>query len=260
MNTNPPHTTAAPSALLRLRAVSQHFGALCVLNQIHLDIYPGDTLGLIGPNGAGKTSVLNVASGFSRTHTGSVEFQGRDIRHLTPAQRARRGLLRGFQSSQIFPQHSIRHNLALALRARAPGAYAGLLGSKPLRASLEHAEAILAQSLFRGRGDILAHALSYGEARLLDLLLCLAPAPALLLLDEPTAGLSNAEAHAAMTLLQALRGASTVVLVSHDLDLVYAHCPRIAVLNLGELLVVDTRERVRAHAGARAAYLGGVLP
>ena len=242
--------------LLRLQAVSQHFGGLRVLDGVSLSVRHGETLGLIGPNGAGKTSLLNIASGFIRPRAGRVLFKARDITRLTPAKRARLGLARGFQSSRIFPGHTIRHNLALALRAGDARAHAWLAGRRPLQSSLEQADEIIGRSLFRGRGDTVAGTLSYGEQRLLDLLISLAQRPGLLLLDEPTAGLSKQEAADAMALLRAAQGGSAIMLVSHDLDLVFDHCDRIAVLNLGTLTAVDTPEAIRRHEGAQQAYLG----
>ncbi|MGB6102591.1 MAG: ABC transporter ATP-binding protein [Pusillimonas sp.] len=243
--------------LLQLQAVSQRFGQLQVLAGLSLSVLAGETLGLIGPNGAGKTSLLNIATGFSRPRTGQVLFKEKDITRLGPARRARLGIIRSFQSSHIFPQHTIQENLALSLRARDKGAYTWLGSSRVLRDSLAQAAQIVERSLFQGRGHERASSLSYGEQRLLDLLISLARQPELLLLDEPTAGLSKQEAVDAMALLQAMRSQSTIVLVSHDLDLVFEHCDRIAVLNLGELTALDTPEAIRRHEGAQQAYLGG---
>lgn len=245
-------------ALLQLQAISQSFGQLQVLNKLSLSVLEGETLGLIGPNGAGKTSLLNIASGFSKPRAGRVVFKERDITRLGPAQRARLGITRSFQSSHIFPQHTIQDNLGLALRAGDRRAYTWLGGTKALQSSLEQAHGIIERSLFKGRGLTFAGELSYGEQRLLDLLISLSQQPRLLLLDEPTAGLSSQEAADAMALLQAEHGKTTIVLVSHDLDLVFDHCDRIAVLNLGELTALDTPAEVRIHEGARQAYLGAV--
>ncbi|MCQ9616687.1 ATP-binding cassette domain-containing protein [Paenalcaligenes niemegkensis] len=245
------------TTLLQLHEISQRFGKLHVLDQLTLSVHAGETLGLIGPNGAGKTSLLNIASGFSKPYAGKVLFKNQDITRLDPAQRARLGLMRSFQSSQIFPQHTIQHNLALALRACTSKAYTWLGRPGPLRDSLEQADDIVASSLFGGRNDVVAGTLSYGEQRLLDLLISVAQHPQMLLLDEPTAGLSKQEAADAMALLAGLHHQSTVVLVSHDLDLVFEHCDRIAVLNLGRLTAVDTPEAIRRHEGAQTAYLGG---
>lgn len=245
------------TVLLELQGISQRFGPLQVLDKLCLPVLTGETLGLIGPNGAGKTSLLNIASGFSKPRTGHVIFKGQDITHLGPPRRARLGIMRSFQSSQIFPQHSIRHNLALALRAGNTKAYTWLGSSVPLQTSLALADDIIEHSLFHRRSHRLAGELSYGERRLLDLLISLAQEPELLLLDEPTAGLSKQQAADAMTLLRDIHGKSTVVLVSHDLDLVFEYCDRIAVLNLGELAALDTPGAIRRHEGAQQAYLGG---
>ena len=244
--------------VLELQSISQSFGSLQVLDNVSLSLAAGETLGLIGPNGAGKTSLLNIASGFAQPRKGQVIFKQHNIARLGPAQRARLGIVRSFQSSHIFPQHDIRHNLALALRANDARAYAWMGLSAAMRSSLEQADDIIGQSLFRSRGQTLAGELSYGEQRLLDLLISLAQRPELLLLDEPTAGLSRQEAADAMALLRAAHNQSAIVLVSHDLDIVFGHCDRIAVLNLGALTAVGAPDIVRQHEGARRAYLGSM--
>lgn len=240
---------------LLLQDIHQRFGALHVLRGVTLALHRGETLGLIGPNGAGKTSLLNVISGFAQADAGQVMLAGRDISRLAPQARARLGLVRCFQSSHVFPEHSVRDNLVLALRASV-GSARGVRAHGPLARSRAQAHALLGQTPLRGLGGVPARDLSYGQRRLLDLLIALAPKPALLLLDEPTAGLSTAEAAQAMQVVQDLCPHSTTLLVSHDLDIVFAHCDRIAVLNQGQLVTVGSADAIRSDEAAQKAYLG----
>lgn len=242
--------------LLSLQHISKRFGALQVLDDISFDVMPGETLGLIGPNGAAKTSLLNIVNGFSRADTGRLLLDGRDILPLAPGKRARLGMARCFQSSRIFPEHSLIDNLAFAIRIARGGAYRLFDRGASLARSREQAAAMLSQTLFRQQLHVPAGALSYGSQRLVDLLIALAGEPTLLLLDEPTAGLSRAESAEAMQLLHRFCAHSTRLLISHDLDLVFAHCQRIAVLNAGRLVAIDTTEAIRRHEGAQRAYLG----
>lgn len=245
-----------PMPLLSLQNISKRFGALQVLDDISFDVMPGETLGLIGPNGAGKTSLLNILNGFSRADTGRLLLAGKNITGLSPEKRARLGMARCFQSSHVFPEHSLIDNLAFSIRAAQGGAWRLFDPGGSLARSRAQAAGMLAQTLFREQMQLPAKALSYGGRRLLDLLITLAGEPELLLLDEPTAGLSRAESTEAMQLLQRFCAHSTRLLISHDLDLVFAHCQRIAVLNVGQLVAIDRTEAIRRHEGAQRAYLG----
>lgn len=244
------------SVLLSTRELALQVGGLSILTDVSLELRAGETLGLIGPNGAGKTTLFNIISGLTRPTGGQVLLQGQDLRSLGPIERARQGLVRSFQTSRIFPELTLLQNLSLAVRIKKYCGYQWW-GRKAARAASQHAaQALLEHSALAGRGHQLASALSYGEQRILDVLIALAQQPRVLLLDEPTAGLSESESRDVMALVHARRGQCAVLLISHDIDIVFQECDRIAVLSGGMLLTCDTPEAVRQHAGARQAYLG----
>lgn len=244
------------SVLLSTRELALHVGGLDILSDVSLELYAGETLGLIGPNGAGKTTLFNIISGLATPSSGQVFLEGKDLRSLGPIERAKQGMVRSFQTSRIFPELTLLQNLALAVRIKKECAYYWW-GRKAARAaSQQAAQDLLEHSALAGRGHLLAGSLSYGEQRILDLLIALAQQPRVLLLDEPTAGLSESESREVMALVHAMRGQCAVLLISHDIDIVFQECDRIAVLSSGVLLTCDTPNAVRQHAGARQAYLG----
>lgn len=244
------------NALLSLHNVCLRVGGLDILNEVSLELRAGETLGLIGPNGAGKTTLFNIINGMAHATSGQVLFDGMDLRARSPIERAQQGLVRSFQTSRIFPELNLLQNLALAIRTRQGGAYRWWGGNAARRNSDTAAHTLLEHSTLAGRGHTLARNLSYGEQRILDLLIALAQQPRVLLLDEPTAGLSESEAQAVMALVHAMRGQCAVLLISHDIDIVFRECDRIAVLSSGVLLTAGTPHDVRRHPGARQAYLG----
>ncbi|MGE8548281.1 MAG: ABC transporter ATP-binding protein [Alcaligenes sp.] len=244
------------SALLSLRGVALRVGGLEILSCVDLDLQAGETLGLIGPNGAGKTTLFNIINGMARPSAGQVLLDGADLRAHSPIQRARLGLVRSFQTSRIFPELNLLQNLALAVRLKKGCGYRWWGRDAARRDSDAAALALLEHSALAGRGHIPARSLSYGEQRILDLLIALAQQPRVLLLDEPTAGLSESESREVIALVHAMRGQCAVLLISHDIDIVFQECDRIAVLSSGNLLTTGTPAQVRRHAGARQAYLG----
>lgn len=246
----------ASRPLLELKHVSKRFGALRVLDDVSFDIHAGETVGLIGPNGAGKTSLFNVISGLLAPCDGQVWLDGRNLGRKRSETRARLGLARSFQTSRIFPELSALDNIALALRARGSGAYAWWHGRRHHDASLERAQALLDGTPFAARSHRPAADFSYGEQRILDVLIALAQDPVLLLLDEPTAGLSASEAQAIMALVRSEHARCAILLISHDIDIVFSASDRVAVLSLGRLLTIAEPAAVRAHPEAIRAYLG----
>ncbi|PHK95261.1 ABC transporter ATP-binding protein [Pseudoroseomonas rhizosphaerae] len=246
------------SALLEISGIGKSFGAVRVLSGISLAVSEGETLGLIGPNGAGKTTLFNVVTGFLRADAGQVRFAGAPVDRLPPAERAARGLVRTFQKAMVFPALSLRESLAMAARQRA-GQGLRWLGARAChQESAARVERLLAESgLARHGGERMAD-LSYGEQRIADLLMALALEPRLLLLDEPTAGLSQAEAERLLGIVRRHDARTAIVLIAHDIDIVFNHCDRIAVMHLGQLLRTGTPQAVRQDAAVRAAYLGSL--
>ncbi|MBE9607189.1 ATP-binding cassette domain-containing protein [Acetobacteraceae bacterium H6797] len=245
------------SELLELTGIGKSFGAFQALSDVSLSLREGEMLGLIGPNGAGKTTLFNIITGFLKPDSGQVRYDGAAIDRLSPGQRVARGLVRSFQKPMVFPALSLRENIAMALRQHA-GQGLRWPGGAAKRAADAKAEQLLARSGLTRRGEERMADLSYGEQRMADLLMALALEPRLLLLDEPTAGLSQQEAERLLGLVRQLEARTTVMLVAHDIDIVFGHCDRVAVLHLGRMLRCDTPAAVRADAEVQAAYLGSL--
>ena len=243
---------AAP--ILTLNGVGKSFGAVTVLQDIDLDVRRGETLGLIGPNGAGKTTLFNLIGGLHAPDTGRIRFRGGDLAPRSPAARARMGLVRTFQKSLVFPELSVQDNIAMAVRASQGTGYSLRRSAHVLARS--HALSLIDTSPLKGRHAEPVSGLSYGEQRIVDILIALAQKPLLLLLDEPTAGLADTEARTLLALVRRQHARISIVLISHDIDIVFQTCDRVAVLDLGKLLVVDAPRNVVEHPAARAAYLG----
>lgn len=244
--------------MLSVENVGKAFGGLRVLDDVSFDVAPGEAVGLIGPNGAGKTTLFNVITGFLTPSHGTVHFAGTDITRSRPNSRVGAGLVRTFQKSMVFPDLSVRENIALAVRARAGAGYRWRSSRAALAEANDAADALLASAKLDDRGDDRVCNLSYGDQRVVDVLISLAMEPKLLLLDEPTAGLAKEEGERLIALVRGNNRCTAIVLIAHDLDIVFGVCDRVAVLDLGRLIAFDTPAGIRAHAGARAAYLGAL--
>ena len=247
-------TTAAP--LLSVEALTRFFGALGAVNGVSLTVGREERRAIIGPNGAGKTTLFNLITGVLAPSGGRIVFDGHVITGLPPHAVARRGLSRSFQRNNLFPNLSVLENLRLAAAARERGSY-DLLGSvsrlaRPLTRAREMADSVdLAERL-----DVAAGRLSHGEQRQLEVGMALATAPALLLLDEPTAGMSPEETQRMTQLLVALPRAVTLLVIEHDMDVVFSLADRITVLHYGEVLAEGTPDAVRADPRVYEVYLG----
>jgi branched-chain amino acid transport system ATP-binding protein len=229
-------------SLLELRGVGVQFGGLRAVDGVDLTLEEGDRHGLIGPNGAGKSTLFRVVAGGLRPTTGSISYDGRDIGRLPRHRRARLGIGQTFQHSSLFGGLSCRENVQLALRRAAGG------GS---------ADDALERFSLAERADARASALSHGERRQLELALALVTEPRLLLLDEPAAGLSAGETARFAELLAGLPPTLTVLLIEHDLDLVFTAARTVTVLHLGKVIASGSTEQVRANDEVHRVYLGG---
>ncbi|UFN48305.1 ATP-binding cassette domain-containing protein [Roseomonas sp. OT10] len=246
------------TALLELSGLGKRFGAFQALEGVSLTVEEGETLGLIGPNGAGKTTLFNIVTGFLRADAGALRYAGEAIDALPPARRAALGLVRTFQRAMVFPVLSVRENIAMAARQRA-GDGLRWIGARPaLRAAEARADRLLAESGLARHGAERLAELSHGEQRIVDVLIALALEPRLLLLDEPTAGLGRGEADRLLEIVRRHDARTAIILVAHDIDVVFRRCDRIAVLSLGRLLCCGPPEAVRQDAAVRAAYLGAM--
>jgi ABC-type branched-subunit amino acid transport system ATPase component len=236
-------------------SVTVRFGAVAALQDVSLDIPTGERRAVIGPNGAGKTTLFDVITGARRPTSGRVLLADADVTPLSTWRRARLGLARTFQRSALFPSLTTAENLALAVRARKRA------GWRLWPSRMEHTVATEVLSRLDAAGlaalaQRRASTLAHGEQRALEIELALASQPRVLLLDEPMAGLSGEERQAAVTRLRSLPDLVTLVLVEHDLDVVFAVAQRISVLDHGVLIADGTPAEIRADHRVQEVYLG----
>jgi ABC-type branched-subunit amino acid transport system ATPase component len=246
----------AMTALLEVQALDKHFGGLHVTRAVSLSLAPGDRVALIGPNGAGKTTLVNQISGVIPPSGGCIRIAGADVTRLGQAERVRRGLARTFQITTLAPHLAVQRQVELALfeREGLTGRFWRSIDGYPALAA--EAQALLVQL---GLGEHAAwptERLAYGEQRLVEMALALALRPRVLLLDEPMAGVPKSEATRLLAALEALPSTLAVLIIEHDMDLVFRFARRIVVLADGAVLAEGAPADIRADPAVRAAYLG----
>jgi branched-chain amino acid transport system ATP-binding protein len=247
-------------ALLELDGVTRRYGALVALDQVAMAVEDGEVRAVIGPNGAGKTTLFNVITGTVKPTAGTIRFAGHAIAGLPSHQICRLGVSRTFQITALFPEMSARDNARLAAQARHPKRWLPF-GGGPVFAEAEAlADAALRQLGLTAIADRPAGLLSHGDQRLLEVAMAMAQQPRVLLLDEPTQGLSVEEtAQAVETLARFLKDSRmTVLLVEHDMEVVFRLADRITVLHRGGVIADGTPAEVKADARVQDAYLGGL--
>jgi branched-chain amino acid transport system ATP-binding protein len=246
--------------LLRIVDLSKRYGALVAVDNVSMDVREGEVRAVIGPNGAGKTTLFHLITGVVPPSTGSVHFAGNDITRLAPHAICQRGLSRTFQLTSLFAQMSARENAMLAAQARHPRRWMPFGGASVFARARETGEGALEQLGLSRIADRPAGLLSHGDQRLLEVAMAMAQQPKVLLLDEPTQGLSVEEtAEAVETLAQFLDTARlTVLLVEHDMEVVFRLAHRITVLHRGAVIADGTPETIKADARVQQAYLGGM--
>lgn len=243
--------------MLRAETLFKTFGAFQVTKGVSLEVPAGVRHAIIGPNGAGKTTLFNLLAGELAPDEGRILIDGQDVTSFAPDRRARRGLSRSFQKNNLFLSGTVRDNLMVAdIVARGYGSHFWTRLSDNRRGH-EKTAAIadqvgLADLLDRGVSE-----LSYGAQRQLEVGLALMPDPKVLLLDEPTSGMSPEETGRMLQLIDDLPRALAVLLIEHDMDLVFSHADRITVLNYGEILMEGTPQEVRGSDIVQETYLGG---
>jgi branched-chain amino acid transport system ATP-binding protein len=246
--------------LLAVRRLRKRFGGLVATDGVDVDVAEGETLAIIGPNGAGKTTLIGQLAGDVRPDAGTIRFAGADVTALSAAARSHRGLARSFQITSIFREFSALDNVALAVQAHAGHSFRFWRAARTEASLREPARAILERVGLGARADVVAGTLAHGEQRQLEIAMALATRPRLLLLDEPVAGMGLDESQRMVELLRALRGRHTIVLVEHDMDVVFALADRISVLVYGRVLATGAPEAIRLDAEVRRAYLGEGQP
>ena len=243
-------------SILRLDGIDKSFGAIKVTDGLTLEVARGETHAIIGPNGAGKTTLINQISGALAADAGRIRFDGHDVTALAMPVRARLGLARSFQITQVLPRFTAQENVALAAQARSGSSFRFWRPVRDERELTETAMKALAAMALAERAQVPAGSLSHGEKRLLEIAIALAMAPKLLLLDEPMAGAGPEEARRLVATLGRLKRRYTIVLVEHDMQAVFALADRISVLVEGRIIATGTPYAVRRDPAVRAAYLG----
>jgi branched-chain amino acid transport system ATP-binding protein len=245
-------------ALLEVTRVAKAFGGLQALQNVSFSVGQGAIHAIIGPNGAGKSTLFNVMTGLLSPDSGQVFFDGHRISGLAPHRIIRRGIGRSFQITNIFPRMSVFENVQVALFAHHRKSPSILRLARGFRDIGQETLTVLAQVGLAEKSDASASVLSHGDQKRLEIAISLASRPRLLMLDEPTAGMSRFESRETVGLLQRIAADQglTLVFTEHDMDIVFGISEAITVLQQGQVIADGTPEEIRADAGVRKAYLG----
>ena len=251
---------AIPNVVLHVADVHKRFGGLHALSDIDLQIEEGQTHAIIGPNGAGKSTLLNVCIGKLAPSSGTVVFEGQVLTGKKPHEINQLGIARVFQTPEIFADLSVLHNVMIPALAKRDGAFRlNLLRSLESQVDIHaSAEEMLEDVGLLNRRDMLAGSLSRGDKRRMELAMCLIQRPRLLLLDEPTAGMSRHDTNTTIDLLKKIKSRGmTKVIIEHDMHVVFSLADKISVLAQGRIIADGTPDEVRGNPKVQEAYLGG---
>lgn len=245
-------------AILSLSNVSKSFGETEIIRGVNLDIEPGEKHAIIGPNGAGKSTLFHLISGLYGVSDGSISFKGNEIQNMAPFEISRLGLARSFQVTNIFARMNVFENVRCALLWPEGFRYAfwHLLGRQ--KALNEKAIHVLEQIGLKDKMHYPAGELAYAQQRALELGIAIASGAELIMLDEPVAGMSHSEAENAVELIRKVTAGKTLIMVEHDMSIVFDVADRISVLVYGEVIASDKPELIRANPRVQEAYLGEV--
>ncbi len=246
------------TSALHIHKLCKSFGALRVIDDLSLNVEPGERHAVIGPNGAGKTTLFNIVTGWLQPTSGDIWLNGHRMDGLSPQTAVRHGFSRSFQRNMLLEGVPVLENLRLACQAFSGSRWQMLRPATSYRAPIEKARDIAARLDLTDVLDTLVRELSYGKKRQLEVALALCPSPKVLLLDEPAAGTSTDERRKLISLIQSLPPELTLLLVEHDMDVVFELCTRITVLSYGKVLASGTVEEIRSNESVRDAYLGKV--
>jgi branched-chain amino acid transport system ATP-binding protein len=242
--------------VLELRDLSKTFGGLRAVRGVSFKIMPGERKAIIGPNGAGKTTLFNLISGIFPASSGQVLLFGKDVTSWPSHRRAALGMARTFQVTSLFPKLTVLDNVLLAIKGRRASKFVMWRFLSSYRDVYDKAQALLERAAFLDRKDTEVRYLSHGEQRQLEIVLGLAGDPDILLLDEPAAGLSSGESAEMAQFLQKLDRSIALLLIEHDMDIVFDVAGDISVLHFGEILESGPAERIRSSAKVQEIYLG----
>jgi branched-chain amino acid transport system ATP-binding protein len=244
--------------ILKTEKVSRSFGGNLAVDRVSLEVRRGEFKSIIGPNGAGKTTFFNLISGMLSPSHGHVFFEGKDITHLPAHKRSHSGIGRSFQITNVFPNLTVLENVRLAAQSRGAHAFNFWQNFRAFNKDVERAYAILELVMLGGRELQLATTLSHGDKRKLEIGILLATDPRLILLDEPTAGMSRDEVPGIIEVVQRIKKAGnlTVMLVEHKMDMVMNVSDSVAVMHYGQLIADGTPEEIAVNETVQSAYLG----
>jgi branched-chain amino acid transport system ATP-binding protein len=242
--------------ILETKGLYHDFGGLEVLFNVNLEIEEGERHAIIGPNGAGKTTLFNAITGTFKPSNGRVFFKGEDVTGFKPHKMVRRGMGRSFQITSTFDRLTTFQNMRLGVLSRRGIRFNLFRFLHRMRSVTEETNELLHRINLDGERDIPAGGLSYGKHRSLEVSMAMATDPVLVMLDEPTAGMSKDETHNAQELIRRLTEGRTMVIIEHDMDVVFSLADRITVIHLGEVLAVGAPEEIRENQQVKDAYLG----
>ena len=248
--------TNGPVPVLELRDLSKAFGGLRAVRSVSLKIMRGDRKAIIGPNGAGKTTLFNLITGILPPTSGRVLLFGRDVTTWPSHRRTGLGMARTFQVTSLFPRLTVLDNVLLAIKGRRTSKFVMWRFLSSYREIYDKAHALLERASFIARKDTEVRYLSHGEQRQLEIVVGLACDPDILLLDEPAAGLSSGELAEMAKFLQALDPHMAILLIEHDMDVVFGVADEISVLHFGEVLESGPAAHIRSSAKVQEIYLG----
>jgi len=242
--------------ILKVRGLCKSFGGLAAVDDVSLQVRTGELHAVIGPNGAGKTTLINLLAGDLPTSSGSILFREKDITKFPTARRSRLGIGRSYQKTNIFLGFTVLENCRLAAQSRAPRPLNWWRAASSYGDEMKQARRALAAVELADRTDDVALALSHGEQRQLELAMCLATAPQLLLLDEPLAGMGTEESQKMVDLIGRLADSHAILLVEHDMDAVFQLADVLTVMVNGKVLATGAPAEIRANREVQNAYLG----
>ncbi len=241
---------------LRLSEVRKSFGSTSIINGVSLDVFEGERHAIIGPNGAGKSTLFNLISGRYGLSAGRIELKGQDITNLDPQNINRSGLSRSFQITNIFPKMSVYENIRCATLWSLGYRYSLFRRISTIRSVRKRADEIIELIGLGDREEKLAGELTYAEQRALEIGITIASGSDVILLDEPTAGMSRAETNAAVELISKVTTQKTLLMVEHDMGVVFDLADRISVLVYGEIIATGSPSEIRSNQLVKDAYLG----
>ncbi len=244
------------TSALKLTEVKKNFGAMSIIRGVNLDVHDGERHAIIGPNGAGKSTLFHLISGRFGISGGDIELHGTRIQGMKPYEINRRGLSRSFQVTNIFPRLSVYENLRCSVLWSLGYKYSFWQSINRLKDAHERAEWLMERIGLVSRRDIPAGVLTYAEQRALEIGITIAGGADVIMLDEPTAGMSRSETEQAVELIRKVTEGKTLIIVEHDMSVVFGLADRISVLVYGQVIATDTPERIRQNEAVREAYLG----